>query len=301
MDPQAPICPAERGLPRRFFAVVPEMNRDFQVGEWLARTGLNELCNCSRCVHIEPKVMQVLEVLAENAGEMVPREDLIQRVWPGVFVTDDVLTRCISLLRRVFEDSRTDPQVIETISKRGYRLIAPVRRGDANQDATRLLAVLPFSRPDGDAEAERWSEALTEAVIETLTDVPRLRIKAWSTVLRYQDDAADPLAVARALGAHAALVGRTLRRDDRLTIFTELVEVANGWRLWGARYGVQPAESLSPAVENFALQIAANIREKLIPREAGASSRPTSAGSEMLGSEAPDESQWREVYETSPT
>jgi len=277
------------------------MKGSFRVGEWLVRPELGRIVGRGKSLRVEPKVMQVLEVLAGSVGEMVPREDLIQRVWPGVFVTDDVLTRCISLLRRVFEDSRTEPQVIETISKRGYRLIAPVRRGDAGRDETRLLAVLPFSRPDGDAEAERWSEALTEAVIETLTDVPRLRIKVWSTVLRYQDDAGDPLTVARALGAHAALVGRTLRRDDRLTIFTELVEVANGWRLWGARYGVQPAANLSRAVENFALQIAANIREKLIPRETRASSGATSAGSEMLETEAPDESQWFEVLETSPT
>ena len=277
------------------------MRGSFRVGEWLIRPELGRIIGHGKSVRVEPKVMQVLEVLAQSAGEMVPREDLIQRVWPGVFVTDDVLTRCISVLRRVFEDSRTEPQVIETISKRGYRLIAPVRRGDESRDHTRLLAVLPFSRPDGDAEAERWSEALEEAVIETLTDVPRLRIKAWSTVLRYQDDAGDPLAVARALGAHAALVGRTLRRGDRLTIFAELVEVTNGWRLWGARYGVQPAANLSPVVENFALQIAANIREKLIPRETAASSRAASAGSETLGAEAPDESEWYEVLEMSPT
>lgn len=277
------------------------MRGSFRVGEWLIRPELGRIASSRKSVRVEPKVMQVLEVLAENAGEMVPREELIRRVWPGVFVTDDVLTRCISVLRKVFDDRRTEPQVIETISKKGYRLITPVRRGDESRDQTRLLAVMPFARPDGDAEAERWSEALTEAVIETLTDVPRLRIKGWSAVLRFQDDAADPLAVARTLGAHAALVGRTLRRGNRLTIFTELVEVANGWRLWGARYGVQPAESLSPAVENFALQIAANIREKLIPRERGAASRAASTGSEMLETETPDESQWYEVLEPSPT
>jgi DNA-binding winged helix-turn-helix (wHTH) protein len=276
------------------------MKGSFRVGEWLIRPDLGRIASPRKSVRVEPKVMQVLEVLAENAGEMVPREELISRVWPGVFVTDDVLTRCISVLRKVFEDRRSEPRVIETISKRGYRLIAPVRSADESRGANRLLAVLPFSHPDGDAEAKRWSEALTETVIETLADIPRLRVKAWSTVLRFQNDAADPLAVARELGADAALVGRALRRGGRLTIFAELVEVAHGWWLWGARYGVQPAEGLSPAVENFALQIAAKIREKLIPRETGASSRPASADSEMLETESPDESPWREVLETSP-
>ncbi len=277
------------------------MKGSFHVGEWLIRPELGRIAGPRKSVRVEPKVMQVLEVLVQNAGEMVAREELIRRVWPYVFVTDDVLTRCISVLRKVFEDSRSEPQMIETISKRGYRLIAPVRLAAESREANRLLAVLPFSHPEGDAEAERWSEALTHAVIETLTDIPRLRVKAWSTVLRFRGDAADPLAAARELGADAALVGRALRRGDGLTMFTELVEVANGWRLWGARYGVQPGENLSPAVRNFALQIAANVREKLIPRETGAASRAASAGSELLETETPDECQWYEVLEPSPT
>ncbi|MDQ3439103.1 MAG: winged helix-turn-helix domain-containing protein, partial [Planctomycetota bacterium] len=67
--------------------------------------------------------MQVLVCLAELSGEVVTREDLIARVWPGVFVTDDVLHRAIRELRRVFGDSSSAPRYIETIRKRGYRLM----------------------------------------------------------------------------------------------------------------------------------------------------------------------------------
>ena len=71
--------------------------------------------------------MQVLECLAETPGEVVTRDALVARVWPGVFVTDDVLHRAIRELRRAFGDDTAKPAYVETIRKRGYRLIAPVR------------------------------------------------------------------------------------------------------------------------------------------------------------------------------
>ena len=70
--------------------------------------------------------MQVLVCLAEHAGEVVPKERLMRSVWPDTFVGDDVLTRCISELRRVFGDDVKEPRFIQTIPKSGYRLIAGV-------------------------------------------------------------------------------------------------------------------------------------------------------------------------------
>jgi TolB-like protein len=70
--------------------------------------------------------MAVLVCLAQHAPEPVSKEKLLQVVWPDTFVGDGVLVRSISELRRVFEDEAKDPRVIQTIAKRGYRLVAPV-------------------------------------------------------------------------------------------------------------------------------------------------------------------------------
>ncbi len=78
-----------------------------------------------RSVPLEPRVMQLLVRLADRAGEVVSREDLLAAVWPNTVVNDDALTRAISDLRRAFEDDRRDPRIIETIPKSGYRIIAP--------------------------------------------------------------------------------------------------------------------------------------------------------------------------------
>ena len=95
---------------------------------------LNSVTGPAGTLRLEPKVMQVLVLLAAHAGQVVAKERLIQTVWPDTFVTDDVLTRAISELRRVFGDDARESRFIQTIPKSGYRLIARVSSSDADQD-----------------------------------------------------------------------------------------------------------------------------------------------------------------------
>ena len=99
---------------------------DFQVGEWRVAPRGNRLAGPQGTERVEPKVMQVLECLAESPGRTVTKEDFMDRVWAGTVVSDDVLARCISELRKVFGDDPRSPVYIETVRKSGYRLIAPV-------------------------------------------------------------------------------------------------------------------------------------------------------------------------------
>jgi DNA-binding winged helix-turn-helix (wHTH) protein len=99
---------------------------DFRVGAWLVEPGLNTISRNGATIHLEPKVMGGLVCLAQHAGEPLLKEKLIQAVWPDTFVTDDVLKRSVSELRRGFEDDAREPKFIQTIPKRGYRLLAPV-------------------------------------------------------------------------------------------------------------------------------------------------------------------------------
>ena len=104
------------------------MQDDFQVGEWTVQLRLNRVSGPAGSVQLEPKVMEVLGCLAGRAGEVVRREELGEAVWPGTSVTDDVLSRCVSELRKAFGDDRSSPRYIQTIRKGGYRLVAPVSR-----------------------------------------------------------------------------------------------------------------------------------------------------------------------------
>ena len=99
---------------------------DFRVGEWVVAPRGNRLDGPEGTERLEPKVMQVLECLAESPGRTVTKEEFMERVWAGTIVSDDVLSRCISELRKVFGDNPRRPHYIETVRKSGYRLIAPV-------------------------------------------------------------------------------------------------------------------------------------------------------------------------------
>jgi DNA-binding winged helix-turn-helix (wHTH) protein/Tol biopolymer transport system component len=102
------------------------MPDDFRIGSWLVEPSLNSV-TCDGKVHrLEPKMMEVLVYLAQNQRVVVSKEQLMRVVWPDTFVTDDVLIRCISELRRALEDDPKEPSLIETIPKRGYRLLQSV-------------------------------------------------------------------------------------------------------------------------------------------------------------------------------
>ena len=102
------------------------MQGDFRVGEHVVRARLNTIEYQNTSQRVEPKVMQVLLVLVEHAGDVVSRQLIHETVWPDIFVGDDVLVRAISELRRVFLDDPHTHHTIQTIPKVGYRLIAPV-------------------------------------------------------------------------------------------------------------------------------------------------------------------------------
>ncbi len=111
------------------------MDGDFRLGSWLVRPGLNSVSRNGTSAQLEPKVMAVLVCLAAHAPEPVPKEKLLQEVWPGTFVGEGVLVRSIFELRRVFGDAAHESRIIETISKRGYRLLVTVTPGNGQVPA----------------------------------------------------------------------------------------------------------------------------------------------------------------------
>ena len=100
-----------------------------RIGEWWADPATNEIRRDGEAVRLEPKAMEVLVYLAARPGRVVSRDELLSAVWAGVVVSDDTLTQAVIKLRRALQDSAKAPAYIETISKRGYRLVAPVTDG----------------------------------------------------------------------------------------------------------------------------------------------------------------------------
>jgi TolB-like protein/DNA-binding winged helix-turn-helix (wHTH) protein/predicted Zn-dependent protease len=99
----------------------------FSIGEWQVQPLRDVIIGPHGTVHLEPRFMEVLRCLAARAGHVVERKEIIEHVWADSPAADDALTRCVSELRHIFGDQREHPRYIQTIPRRGYRLIAPVR------------------------------------------------------------------------------------------------------------------------------------------------------------------------------
>ena len=118
----------------------------FYVGGWLVDPTSGNLSKANDLVRLEPKVMDVLVELAKVPGKVVTREHLEQTVWVGTVVSYDVLSTTMLKLRKAFNDNSKNPQFIETIPKKGYRLVAPVHGTSA--EVSQASPALPSqSRP----------------------------------------------------------------------------------------------------------------------------------------------------------
>ena len=219
------------------------MEGKFQLGSCLVDPALNVVSWNGTTVHLEPKVMEVLLCLAEHAGDTLPKEKLLQAVWPGIFVSDDNLKRCISELRRVLQDNAHEPRIIETIPKRGYRLIVPISLpGTASPNlpaasvAEDSIAVLPFVNMSADPENEFFADGITEEIINALAQIKDLHVVARSSVFSFKGKHIDPRIVGAQLNVRTVLEGSVRRFENRLRITAQLVSSADGYHLWSERY-----------------------------------------------------------------
>jgi TolB-like protein/DNA-binding winged helix-turn-helix (wHTH) protein/Tfp pilus assembly protein PilF len=247
-----------------------------RVGEWRVAPELNSLERDGHSVHVEPKVMQVLVTLAEQPGNVLSKEHILRQVWPETFVSDEVLTRSISELRRVFEDNPREPTYIQTIPKGGYRLLAPVvaegvgpetisRRGwgrmgwvaisaaivllgalsfyfvNGRQHAKSSpqitsLAVLPLTNLSGDASQDYFTDGLTDELTTRLAKISALRVISRTSVMHYKGSSKTTPEIARELNVDALLVGSVLRSGDRVRISAQLIQARSDKNVWAESY-----------------------------------------------------------------
>jgi TolB-like protein/class 3 adenylate cyclase/DNA-binding winged helix-turn-helix (wHTH) protein/Flp pilus assembly protein TadD len=106
---------------------IPDVgNGQFRVADWLVDPQLCSIALDGQSVKLEPKVMDLLAYMVTSPGEVHSREELLEQVWSGTVVSDEALTNAIIKLRKAFGDDARNPRIIETLSKRGYRLVADV-------------------------------------------------------------------------------------------------------------------------------------------------------------------------------
>jgi len=132
--------------------------------------------------------------------------------------------------------------------------------------AIESIAVLPFANQNHDQDSEYLSDGVTEGIINSLTQIPRLKVIARSSVFRYKGKETDPFIAGKELGVRAILTGRIVQRGDNVTISTELVDVRDNKQLWGEQY-TQKLTDLMSLQRDIAGKIVGNLRLKISGEE----------------------------------
>jgi serine/threonine-protein kinase len=130
----------------------------------------------------------------------------------------------------------------------------------------RSLAILPFVNATGDADAEYLSDGITETLINTLAQMPGLRVMSRTSVFHYKDRPANPVSVGAELHVSAVVIGRVEEIGDRLVVSAELIDTSDNSLMWGNRYQA-PRADLFSVQQSIASEIARMLRLQLGGRE----------------------------------
>jgi adenylate cyclase len=216
----------------------------------------------NREIELRPKSFEVLRYLVENAGRLVPKDEVIEAVWPNVTVTDESLTRCVSDIRFALEDA--DQTVIRTVPRRGYVFEAPVSIGSPDQVADKAnprghassppagklhagrfsLVVLPFVNLSGGHTDDHLADAITDGLTTLLSRIRDAFVIARRIAMTYKGKALDVRQIGQELGVRYVLEGSEQHTGSLVRVSAQLIDVDTGAHLWAERFDAGYADPL---------------------------------------------------------
>ena len=238
-----------------------------------------ELARQGRPVKLERIPMELLLLLVERRGQLVSREDIVERLWgKEVFLdTENNINAAVRKIRYALRDSTQRPAFVQTVTRKGYRFIAPVSAyGEAPPAAAvaalRLrslridsLAVLPLENLSGDPSKEYFSDGMTDELIGELARISSLRVISRTSVMQYKGSRTKSLpAIARDLKVDAIVEGTVAQSGQKVRITAQLIRARDDRHLWSEKYERDLADVLALQGE-VARAIAAQIRTTLTP------------------------------------
>lgn len=239
--------------------------RIFRFEEFELDTARFELRRDGVREHVEPQVLSLLILLAENHGRMVGKDEIIDKVWDGRIVSESAVAARIKSARKAIGDDGKDQRLIRTIHGKGFRFVGEVAVED-NAAATATTGILPLLRPEAAfAEAIRGvidrardsrpsiavlpfqlmgqsgahdivADALPADIIMDLSRLSWLFVIARGSSFRFRGAAADPRAVGRDLAVRYCLTGTVEINGPRVAIAAALADTGHGETIWAESY-----------------------------------------------------------------
>jgi DNA-binding winged helix-turn-helix (wHTH) protein/Tfp pilus assembly protein PilF len=229
-------------------------NRILRFGTFEVNLRSGELRKNGLRIKLHGQPFEVLTMLLEQPGQVVTREELRLRLWPtDTFVNfDHGVNTAINKLREALGDSADNPRFVETLPRRGYRLLPDVGGPDRATTTEAVLpivvagrctvAVLPFKLLTPNPEDDYLSVALADAVINRLGASGELLVRPTGAVACYAKQVIDPLTVARELNVQVIVDGSIQKFGQRLRLHAQVWNAADGSTLLTTKHDSEMAD-----------------------------------------------------------
>lgn len=226
-----------------------------------------------QALHIEPQVFDLLHLLARSDGDLVTHDALITEVWQGLNVSDATISARINAARKAVGDSGKTQKVIETVARRGFRLVVPVEiesepapfkgpqtRAQTWSDGLPALAVLPFQYL-AEGPQDVLADGIVDEITSALSRVHEFQVIARQSVFALKDQRTDARTAAQILGADYLVEGTIRRAGQRLRIGVSLLDTG-GHSLWSDRFD-DTLDDLFELQDRIATQVAGQLPGKV--------------------------------------
>jgi TolB-like protein/Tfp pilus assembly protein PilF len=230
-----------------------------------------ELRRKAQRLHVEPQVLSLLILLAENAERMVSKDEIIERIWDGRIVSESAVSARIKAARKAIGDDGKDQRLIRTIHGKGFRFVGKIElRGtgvaaapiapaqlapspvqQVGRDGRPSIAVLPFQLLGEPGAHAIVADALPADIIMDLSRMPWLFVIARGSSFRFRDADFDPRMVGRELSVRYCLTGTIELSNSAVTVAVTLVDTGDGGTVWADRFRGELAElqQMRPEIE----------------------------------------------------
>lgn len=236
-------------------------------------------------IPVRAKTFAFLCHLARNRGRVVSKDELLETVWPGLFVSEDSLTQCASELRKVFGSGPDG--LLRTVPKRGYLIDAapaPMPQASLSQvrtgPALPAIAVLPFRNRSGNAADDTLIDGLVEEITYGLARFKSIVVIARNSAFNFPVENRPPLQeIGVRLGVGFICEGAVTRAGGRFKVSVTLSDVSTGQQLWGNQFDFAEGDLIGMSAE-----IATTIISRLVSNIDQAFQRQSSPGATEFAS-----------------
>ena len=246
-------------------------------------------------IDIQPRSLELLLLLVQNAGELVARDTIIREVWSGLNVSPNVLPVQVQKIRAALGDTEKPHTFIETVPRKGLRFIGEVSaKGESTakvayepepepelgaQEVSVVLpdsaligdqptiAVLRFDELDKEQNLSGLARALPADIITALSRLQLLKVTAGASSFVLDQSSASPLIVKSALGVDYCVSGHVSRLGNNYLIYAELSDTSSQQVVWSGQFEAEPRD-VHQARSDMVGQIVGHIENQVPKHEA---------------------------------